>query len=139
MTTTNKIIFSVIALGLAYGAGYFTKPAKVVEVVKTEYVKEEAKTRIVYREKVTKPDGTITETEQEREDTHSTTEAKTSSSKVVENRIGLTLQALAYAPYNNLTQREYGVIISKRVFSNVVIGGMVTTDKKVGLTLGLEF
>jgi hypothetical protein len=139
MTTTNKIIFSVLALGLAFGAGYFTKPTKTVEVVKKEYVKEEAKTKVVYREKITKPDGTITETEHEREDTRTVVEAKQESSKVVENRVGLTLQALAYVPINDLTQRDYGVIVSKRVFSNVVVGAMATTDKKIGLTLGLEF
>ena len=139
METKYKALISVVALGLAFGAGYFTKPTKIVEVIKREVVKEEAKTRVVYREKITKPDGTITEKEQEREDTHVTEQVKESSSKVVENRVGLTIQALAYVPINNLTQREYGVIISKRVISNLVIGVAATTDKKIGLTLGMEF
>lgn len=139
MDLKYKIAIAITAIGLAFGAGYFTKPTKVVEVVKKELVKEEAKTRVVYREKVTKPDGTITETEQEREDTHSKEQSKEMTSKETTNRIGLTIQALAYAPINNLTQREYGIIISKRVVSNLVLGAAATTDKKVGLTLGLEF
>lgn len=48
---------------------------------KTRYVREEQATRIVYRERVTKPDGTITERESERTDTHVKENGGTDSSE----------------------------------------------------------
>lgn len=139
MTLKTKILILLAAIGIGFGVGYFTKPAKVVEVIKKEIVKEAAVTKIVYRERVTRPDGTITETERSREDSRTSEQIKEESSKTVINRIGLSISALAYAPTNKLTQIEYGVIITKRVVGNVTAGVLATTDKKVGITLGLEF
>lgn len=139
MTLKTKILILLAAIGIGYGIGYFTKPAKVVEVIKKEVVKEAAVTKVIYREKTTRPDGTITETESSREDSRTSERSSESSSKVVTNRIGLNIQALAYAPINNLTDREFGVIVSKRVIGNITAGVLATTDKKIGLTVGLEF
>lgn len=139
MTLKTKLLIILAAIGIGYGIGYFTKPAKVVEVIKKEIVKEAATTRIVYREKTTRPDGTITETESSREDSRTSERSSESSSKVVTNRVGLNVQALAYAPINSLTDREFGVIVSKRIIGNITVGAMATTDKKIGLTVGLEF
>lgn len=139
MALKNKILILLAAIGIGFGIGYFTKPAKVVEVIKKEIVKEAAITKIVYREKIVRPDGTVIETERSREDSHTSEQIKEESSKTVTNRLGLNISALAYAPTNKLTQTEYGVIVSKRVVGNVTAGILATTDKKIGVTLGLEF
>lgn len=137
-------IAAVVLLGLSFYAGYYATPTKIKtevrEVVKT--VKEEQKTRIVYREKIIKVDGTIIEKEVEKEDTN--TKEQTESTKVAKNEttkdIGLTLSALAVAPVSNITgDREYGVHVTKRVFSNIAVGVMATTDKKIGVSVGLTF
>jgi hypothetical protein len=65
MTTLNKIILLIISLAISFSIGYFATPTKIETktIVKTETVKVEGKTRIVYRNKITKPDGTVTENE----------------------------------------------------------------------------
>jgi len=71
MSNKYKVLLSILVLAVTFTAGVFSRPAKVKTntVVETKIVKEEAKTRIVYRDKITKPDGTIIEKEVEREDT----------------------------------------------------------------------
>lgn len=139
-----NITIGLVLLALSFGAGYYATPSKVKtevkEVVKT--VKEEAKTKIVYREKIVYKDGTVVERETEREDTN--TKESSESSRTSKNETtkdtGLTLSALAIADIKDVTgQREYGIHVTKRVFSNVVVGAMVTTDKKIGISAGVSF
>ena len=144
----RKIGLAIVALIVAFGIGFFAKPAKVKietkEVVKTVTVKQEGKVRIVYREKVTNPDGTITEKETEREDTHSSENTQSEASRTASNETtrdsGLTLQALAIVDVKDIGgDREYGLYAKKRVFGNVSVGALVTTDKKIGLGIGFDF
>lgn len=147
MSSKTKIIGVLILIGLAFGVGYYATPSKVEiqikEVVKTVTVKQKGKTKIVYRTRVTSPDGTITETENERTDTtiseNTNTETKKEQSTVTTKDVGLTLSMLAISDIKNLDKREYGLHATKRVFSNVVVGAMVTTDKKIGVSVGLSF
>lgn len=134
----------IVLLAVSFYAGHYTKPTKVKDEVKqvVKTGKEEQKTKIVYREKIVYKDGTIVEKETEREDTN--TKEQTESIKVVTNEttkdVGLTLSALAVAPVSDITNdREYGVHVTKRVFSNIAVGVMATTDKKVGVSVGLTF
>lgn len=148
MNNKTKIGLAVLALTISFGVGRFSKPAKVEiqtkEVVKTVTVKEEAKTKIVYKNRIVYPDGTIKETETSREDTHSNTETNTDikkeASSVTTRDSDLTLQALAIVDIDNVAgKREYGLYAKKRMFGNVSIGVLVTTDKKVGAGIGYEF
>lgn len=142
------IVIAVILVAVSFGAGFFAKPAKVKteikEVVKTVTVTQEAKTKYKYKYKVVKPDGTVIEVETEQEATNvsqtNTNETKKEVSKEVVRDSGLTLSALAIANTNDIAgHREYGIHVTKRVFSNITIGAMATTDKKVGLSVGLSF
>jgi len=144
MNKRNVIIGGLVLLALSFGAGYYATPTKVKtevkEVVKT--VKEEQKTKIVYREKIVYKDGTTVETETEREDTN--TREASESTKIANSEttkdVGLTLSALAIVDVKDIGgDREYGVHVTKRVFSNVAIGAMATTDKKIGVSVGLTF
>lgn len=144
----KKIGLSCLVLLVAFGAGYFSKPSKIKteikEITKTVIVKEEAKTRIVYREKVTKSDGTITEKEIEKEETKTTENSRSDSSKTsnteITNHSGITIQALAIVDVRNISgEREYGLYFKKRVFANISIGTLLTTDKKVGVGVGVDF
>jgi len=144
----KKILIGLSVLGLTFYAGRFSKPAVVkietVEVVKTVTVKEAAKEKIVTIIKTVYKDGTTTETTktEDREATKETSD--TESTKVANSEtirdVGLTLSALAIVDATNIQgHRDYGINVSKRVFSNVSIDALVTTDKKIGLGIGLSF
>ena len=148
MNIKQKALIGLTVVSISFGAGFFAKPAKVKteirEVVKTVTLKEEAKIKLVYRTVVTSPDGTKTETESSREDTNtkenSSNESTKIASKEVTRDIGLSLQALTIVNINDISaNREYGLVVKKRVFSNISISALVTTDKKVGLGLGVDF
>lgn len=144
----NKIVTAIALVAIGFGIGYFTKPTKIetrtVEVVKQQEAKQQDTAKIVYREKIVYKDGTVKEVEKT-EDTSSTKESSLkesnkSSENLVKNDVGLNLSALAIADVNNITgQREYGLHVSKRVFSNITVGAMATTDKKVGVSVGFQF
>lgn len=150
MESKTKIFIGIIllALALGFGAGYFTKPSSVktitVEKVVTEQAKSEIQYKVIYKEKTVKPDGTVTEIEKtdntvaETSDTKSDTEKSTS--QTIKNDIGLTISALAVANPASLTPTiDYGVFVSKRVFSNVSVGLMAFTDKRIGVGVGISF
>lgn len=144
MNNTKKVLISIAVLAVVFTAGRFSKPAKIQEkiVVKTETVKVEGKTKIVHRDKITKPDGTIIEKEVEREDTNTREESKSvaSSEKKITNDSGLVLSALAVAPIKDIGgEREYALVASKRVIGALNVTAQVTTDKKIGLGLGWSF
>lgn len=141
----KKIIgIGVLILAIGYGIGYFTKPTKVetVTVEKVKIEKQAAETKIVYKTKVITKDGTVTETETSKTDskTSENVDSSKSTETVVKNDVGLNLAALAIVDSNNLSgQREYAITASKRVIGNFTVNGIVTTDKKVGVGIGLQF
>lgn len=144
MTTINKIILAIIALAISFGIGYYATPTKIKTetVVKIETVKVEGKTRVVYRDKITKPDGTIVEKEVEREDSNSTegTKSVAESKTVTEKDTGLTLGVLGIinvgSPQDGV---KYGVSVSKRVLGAVTVHGLVTDGKEIGAGIGWSF
>lgn len=148
MNNTKKVIIAILAIGISFGAGMFAKPAKVKtevkEVIKTVTIKEEGKTKIVYKDRIVRPDGTIEEHERSEENSNTREGTSTEASRTAKNEttrdVGLTLQALAIVDIKDITgQREYGIYAKKRVFANVSVGALVTTDKKIGVGLGLDF
>lgn len=144
MNNKTKLLLIVAGLAISFGLGYFATPTKTVEkqVVKTETVKVEGKTKIVYRDRVVKPDGTIIESEVEKEETNTREESNTlaSSEKTTVKDVGLTLSALAIKDVSELGKKtEFGVHVSKRVLGAVSVNVLATTDKKVGVGLGWSF
>lgn len=141
----NKLMLGIalLLIAIGYGIGYFTKPTKVetVTVEKVRIEKQAAETKIVYREKITKPDGTVTEIEQSKTDTKTLENAQSekSAESIVKNDLGLNLSALAISDVNNLAAREYGIHVTKRVLGDFTVGAMATTDKKIGVSVGIEF
>lgn len=158
METRTKIyaLLALLALlGLTFEAGRYTKPAKV-EVVTREVIKEVIKqdtTQNVKKDKVVtihvvkNVDGSTTSdttiTDKGTVDSHTTVDivkeaTKESSTKITRDS-GLTVEALALAKITDFNEREYGVAVSKRVFGNLRAGVMATTEKRIGVTLGLDF
>lgn len=140
----KNVIIGLVLLALSFGAGYFATPSKVkietVEVIKT--VKEEQKTKVVYKEKIVYKDGTTVEREREEEssNTRETSDTTRTASKETTKDTGLTLSALAIVDSSDIKgHRDYGIHVTKRVFSNITAGIMATTDKKIGVSVGLTF
>jgi hypothetical protein len=148
MLNYQKILIATSVLALTFYAGRFSKPAVVkietVEVIKTQVVKEAAKEKIVTVEKIVYKDGTTKETTKTEDRDSSKESSNTESTKVANSETirdtGISLNALAIVDATNIQgHRDYGIFASKRVFSNVSVGVMATTDKKIGLSLGLSF
>jgi hypothetical protein len=140
----RNVIIGIVALLVSFGAGYFATPTKIKtetkEVVKT--VKEEAKTKTVYKERIIYKDGTIVEHEGSKEETNTkeSNESSKNSSSSSTKDAGLTLSALAIVDSSDINgHRDYGIHVAKRVFSNITVGAMATTDKKIGVSVGVAF
>lgn len=151
MTNRNKIIAGILALIVSFGVGFFSKPAKTItkteikEVVKEVKVVEQHNNIITTTHTVTVPGGTITTDVTTHDDTvidtkdHTNVSIDAKKEVVVTRDSGLTIQALAVIDPSNLTDRQYGIYVKKRVIGNVSVGATVTTDKKVGIAVGLDF
>jgi hypothetical protein len=156
LNNRNKLIILIALIGLGFGAGYFTKPSRVDiqykdrevirEVIK-EVVKENKNVITIIKETKNKDGSSTIDTiieDKSQIDSSKVSDKEVvkeiTSSKVTTNEIGLTVQALAIVDLNNVSgNREYGIYVKKRVFSNISVGAMATTDKKVGIAIGLDF
>jgi len=144
MNNSTKVLLSVLVIAVIFTAGRFSKPTKVETkvVTRVETVKVEGKTRIVYRDKITKPDGTVIEKEVEREDTNTREESNSvaSSENTTTNDVGLTLSALAVVDVKDISgEREYAIVASKRLIGALNVSIMATSDRKIGAGLGWSF
>ena len=122
MKLQYKILIGIIALAVSFGIGYYATPTKIQETVKIQYKdsKVEVKTKIVYRDKITKPDGTIIEKEVEKEDTNTKEESETkiATEKIAVKDAGISIQALSIFNIEKLSdKKEYGFFIKKRIIS----------------------
>ena len=145
-------LIGLLILGIGYGAGKYSNPAKVVtkteykEVVKEVEVKKEQKNVVVYTKKTTQKDGTVIE-ESKSEDKSTTYQDKTtekdtriSSSTTTTRDLGLSLHVLGMQNIGDRpAEREYGIFVKKRVISNISVGALATDKRTVGLSVGLDF
>lgn len=145
-------LIGALLLGLGYGVGKFSNPAKVVtkteykEVIKEVEVKKEQKNVVVYTKKTTKKDGTIIEEKKEEDKSTIYQDIKKESSKqlasstVTTRDLGLSVNVYAAENLEHTERgREYGVFVKKRVIGNVNVGVMASDRKTVGLSVGLDF
>ena len=167
LTPGKKAIIVVLVIIVSSGLGYFAKPSKVEvqyrdklvykdrEVIKEviKVVKEVRKNVVTVVKEVKAPDGTVTkETRTEdktevtdnrdtnldkKKESESTKESE--HSKVTINDSGLSLQALALSRLNDLNNREYGLLVKKRIISNVSGTILFTHKSTVGLAVGIDF
>lgn len=138
------IYLSLVALG--FGAGYFATPTKIKIVrEKAKSVKEEAKTRVVYKEKVVYKDGTVIEKEVERDDVNTKEQVETEkqSNSETTKASSLTLSALAVTSIKELSGDSGAqVVLSNRIFGALNVSASYTQykdDSLVGIGLGWSF
>ncbi len=156
MTRKTKFIIVGVTILVAYAAGRYTTPAKVVTVTKeVEVEKKTAETdtdRNKHRETTTtevqKPDGTKETTTKVVEDTLTnrqtkltddsvkTAEAKTETTY---NASVLTLAVLAGLKTQDHFTPVYGLSASKEVLGPIGVGAFGFTDGVFGASLSLSF
>lgn len=139
-------LYAGVACLLSFLAGKYLFPPspEIKERVKTVVVEKYVEKRnIVKNTKVTeKPDGTkVTETtESDRSVIVDNTKSQSEKKVEVKGSAKLTLGLLAIKQVDDFGKPfEYGATVSVPVFGNVKAQGLVTTDKRVGLGLALEF
>jgi hypothetical protein len=154
MIKNKKIKLGLVALilvSLGIGIGRFSKPAEVIteikekEVIKYVEKRDEKKNVKIVKKKITNTDGSTIEVETLEDNSSSHSHISNTSTKEseykqkVKNTSGLTLSALVLARDVSVQEYEFGIAVSKRVFSNVAVGVIVTEKRAVGVTVGLEF
>jgi hypothetical protein len=144
-------LIGVCILAIGVGIGRFSKPTEVVTEIKEKEViryvenKDEKKNVKIIKKKITNVDGSSTEIEtiEDTSSSHSHVSLSKDTQKefkqTTKNNIGLTISALVLARDLTVNEHEYGVSVSKRIFSNISVGAIVTEKRAVGLTIGLEF
>lgn len=138
--------YAGIACILSFLAGkyLFGPKAEIKEVTKTVVVEKYVEKRNISK-KVTvtkKKDGTeITETvETDKSIIVDNTKSQVDTKTEIKSTAKLTLGLLAIKQVNDFGKSfEYGATISIPVFGNIKAQGLVTTDKRVGLGVALEF
>lgn len=145
MKLQYKILIGLAALAVSFGIGYYATPTKIKENVRIEYKdsKVEVKTKIVYRDKITKPDGTIIEKEVEKEDTNTKEESETkiATEKIAVKDAGLVLGVLGVKSIKDITgDTGIQIGVSKRVLGALGIAGSVTgyEDEKL-IAVGISW
>ena len=129
-----------------------SNPAKVVtktefkEVIKEVEVKKEQKNVVVYSKKTTQKDGTVVEETKSEDkstsyqDKRTDTEIASKTSTITTRDIGLSVNVYAAQNLQHTERgREYGIFVKKRVIGNINVGAMVSDQKTVGLSVGLDF
>lgn len=145
-------LIGLLLLGIGFGVGKFAAPAKVItktefkEKIKVVEVIKEQKNVVVTTKKTTKKDGTIIEESKTEDktvtfqDTKKESKTETSASTITTRDIGLSVHAMVMQDLDNIERkREYGIFVKKRVIGNISVGGLVTDQKTVGLSVGMDF
>jgi len=158
MSTKHAVISICIAAVIGVAIGRFSLPAKVV--TKTETVEVDKKLsqtdsnkqdhKIVTIVETKKPDGTVTKTTTIKDDSTQQSNTKISeqdnkdsksSKEVTYNTQRWSISALAVDRPANVSSAEiaYGAHVQYRILGPFTVGGMVLTDKTVGVSLGITF
>lgn len=125
--------YIIIAAGI-FLAGYltsrYTSPERIVTVEK-EVVKLQTDTKTVIK-RVKSPDGTTT--------TEITKDHHTTKDSIKDKTFILNPDKLYRASLFTTTNFDkYGLVVERRIAGPLFVGGWVTTEKQVGLSVGIEF
>lgn len=147
----KMVISGVIIAVAAFSLGRFSGPKKVEfkEVQRTVYIEKEQKEKeqnVKETEKETRfPDGTIVKEKTKTKETQTKSETKTEAFQSKETvrkvesrpswRVGLGYSISIEVGH----EVSYSLEIDRRLIGEIYLGGVVSTDKTVGLVLSLGF
>jgi hypothetical protein len=139
----SYITIGLVCLLVGAGITRYAIPAKI-EVRTQEVIKEVEVTKknvITVTEKITQKDGTVIE-KTRTEDTSVESVAKDTKIKsetVTTNDKQWRVGVRAGKKINLNPEIIYGVSVEKKFIGSINLGGYVTTDKEVGLSVSLDF
>ena len=143
MTFLKQAALALVFGAVCFSAGRFLSPAKVEtkEVEKIVYRERTDTTKSVDKRETTLPDGTrIVET---RTDTKrikdKSADIETSKETVTTNRPDWHISASMYQSLLLTGQYSYSLSVERRLFSEVYFGVYATSEKQVGLSVGIGF
>ena len=122
-------------MAVGYGVGRYLQPARIeIKKEQVEVVKKDIK---IVERVVTRPDGT-TEKETITEDKTKTEKETLESSLTVNKKPDWKVSGLSGLDLSNKSQ-FYGVQVDRRIIGPVFVGVTATTNKTIGLSVGMEF
>lgn len=147
MTYLNKFTLIALALGLLIGRFVLQSKPTVIEKIKTVEVEKkvfiENKNKKEVKKEIVRPDGTKETTTEivENSTSESTTDRKlVAESQKTSKGSGVTLGLLAIKDAADFsTSLHYGITVSAPIYGSLKVQALGTTDKRVGLGLGVEF
>lgn len=132
----NKLLYYALALilvgGIGYAWGRYKTPAKI-EIQEKQIVTKE--TEVIYRE-IKRADGTVIK-ETVTKDT--STKESDKSSKITNEKPKNKISLITSYDFDK-KEIVYGGLVQRRIGDTPFFGGVYgTTNKQIGITLGLEF
>lgn len=132
---TLILSISLILLAVGYGVGRYLQPARIeIKKEQVEVVKKDIK---IVEKLITRPDGT-TEKETITEDKTKTEKETLESSLTINKKPDWKVSGLSGLDLSSKSQ-FYGVQVDRRIIGPVFVGVTATTNKTIGLSVGMEF
>lgn len=148
MLTRNQYIILAVLLVTSFAFGRYATPEKVKVETKTVTVEVEKKVEVAHVitkiVEVKKPDGTSTTETTTVTDTNTNTSSTNNTNidsikETIKSSSVLNISGLASIDALNPTSITYGVSINKQLIGPITFGLFGFTDKKVGVSIGLNF
>lgn len=143
MDTLKRAALALMFGAVCFSAGKFLSPAKVEtkEVEKIVYKERTDTTKKTDKKETIHPDGTrvietVTETKRTKD---KSADIETIKQTATTNRKDW-LVTLGYSPATYInSEQSYTLSIQRRMFSEVYLGAYVTTQKTIGISIGVGF
>lgn len=151
MKSIKSVALTLLVGVLCFSAGKFLTSPKIEtkEVEKIVY-KESSTTktntdRTIDKKETIKPDGTriietVSSTKRTTDNkTDKDAKSETSKSSTTESRPDWHITATYFPTMYGHSERTYGLDIQRRIFSEVYLGASVTSQKTIGVSIGIGF
>jgi hypothetical protein len=133
----NYLITALVSLLIGVGITYYALPPKIqtkIEEVTKEVTKKDV---VVVTERIIQKDGTVIEKTRTEDKSISTANTdKKSESKVVDKQWRIGVKAIK----KSLTDPgiNYGLSVERKILGPFNLGGYVTTDKQMGVSISID-
>ena len=135
----NGVVLLVVA-GLGYTTGRYMQPAEVIvktEIKEVEKVRVDTKTRIIYRKM---PDGTVERITEEETKSSSETGKDTRTEQITKAKKSSSIAIVALTSTDfDFSKPEYALHVQTNVLGPLKLGIYGSTNKQVGISIGLDF
>lgn len=138
MDLKHELIVGAVLLLIGFSIGKFFTPARVETKIVTVVQKVEVTQHDTTTTETTHTDGTKTTVTVDKSVDSTRTDSTTKSDTVVDGKPRWNI-AVDFAPQNPEIGYFYGVNVKRRMLGPVFAGAFINTDRRVGVSLGLEF